>query len=565
MKALTRKSNRILDPPPSLDPVDTLALADTHDVRGNRRSGTPTLIPLSPPPWHLARPGDQSGEDPGTSSVFYIHMLLRNTLFLHCLRLFILLQTSLTLHLATAQELTDTSSMSTNGEPQKFQSPLDVEKYPGTPEGLNLEQVHIYVRHGERTPVGVRMADQPANIPEQWIMCKTARRMQASVHGMPEIGDQFLESRKIVERKDGTSMPGECLLGELTDLGRKSTYDYGTSLRKLYIDKLGFLPDTLEKADQVYFRTTNMPRTTESLQHIIHGLYPTSKCHPNAIPPILVRNGRDENLIGNTSNCKRLEVLLVGFAQGALFLRLFESSYAHVIPLAAASAFNPTLEPLDKKLSKYIGGKPVRVDGKPRASGIMDTIRAAAAHNIKVPPEFEDKGVVDTIERAVIAEWFSDKTEEVRRLGMGRLLDDLSRKIQHKVEYGEKDPLKVLVHATHDTGLAALCSTLDVFDEKWPAFTASITFELFKRTADPQSSSIMQTVMSPFRTMTKPEYFVRMRYQNKNMVLPMCADEGKHLSGSPEFCTLTAFRERIKELTPVDWDAECAPGGRASR
>ena len=59
-----------------------------------------------------------------------------------------------------------------------------------------------------------------------------------------------------------------------------------------------------------------------------------------------------------------------------------------------------------------------------------------------------------------------DKTEEVRRLGMGRLLDDLSRKMQHKVEHGDEDPLKLLVHSTHDTGIAAVCSTLDVFDDK---------------------------------------------------------------------------------------------------
>lgn len=55
-----------------------------------------------------------------------------------------------------------------------------------------------------------------------------------------------------------------------------------------------------------------------------------------------------------------------------------------------------------------------------------------------------------------------------------------------------------------------------------------------------------------------------MRYQNENMTLPICADEGKHLSGSPEFCTLTAFRERVKELTPLDWDSECSPAGRSS-
>jgi len=55
-----------------------------------------------------------------------------------------------------------------------------------------------------------------------------------------------------------------------------------------------------------------------------------------------------------------------------------------------------------------------------------------------------------------------------------------------------------------------------------------------------------------------------MRYQNKNMVLPICGDEGNHLPGYPEFCTLAAFRDRVKELTPVDWDTECSPAGRST-
>ncbi|KAF8908484.1 histidine phosphatase superfamily [Mucidula mucida] len=418
-----------------------------------------------------------------------------------------------------------------------LQPPLDVEKYPVAPPDLALQQVYVYVRHGERTPVGVRLADAPASIPQYWQMCTNARRYQAPVVGASQ--EQLLSTRKLIEREDGTSLDGECLLGELTDVGRRSTYNYGTALRELYVDKLKFLPNYLLTEDQTYFRSTNMPRTIESLQQIIHGLYPTDRCHPTVTPPLLVRNGRDENMIGNTYACKRLEILLVGFAQ------------------AAASAYNHTLEPLDKKLSKYLGGNPIRVDGKPRASGILDTIRASIAHNVKVPQEFEEKPVMDLIERAVVNEWFSGcETEEVRRLGMGRLLDDISRKMQNKVEQKDKDPLKILVHSTHDTALAGLCSTLDVFDDKWPAFTASITFELFKRTQIDVPQTMLQTILSPFKTKPAEEHYIRVRYQNKNMHLPLCADEGKHLQGSPEFCTLKAFRDRIKELAPVDWEAE---------
>lgn len=48
---------------------------------------------------------------------------------------------------------------------------------------------------------------------------------------------------------------------------------------------------------------------------------------------------------------------------------------------------------------------------------------------------------------------------------MGRLLDDLQRKMQLKAEGRTKQP-RLLVHSTHDTALAGLCQTLDVFDER---------------------------------------------------------------------------------------------------
>jgi len=99
---------------------------------------------------------------------------------------------------------------------------------------------------------------------------------------------------------------------------------------------------------------------------------------------------------------------------------------------------------------------------------------------------------------------------------------------------------------------------------RWPAFTAAVTFELFRKKENgvETQKSNFQALISLLQGEARVEHYVRMRYQNKAMVLPICADEGKHLLGSPEFCTLAVFRERIKELTPVDWDAECVPAGR---
>lgn len=77
---------------------------------------------------------------------------------------------------------------------------------PRSPE--ELDSVHV----GERTPVGVRMADPPANIPENWMFCHTARHLRASVASQGADGStspEELRMRRVVERADGKSTVGE--------------------------------------------------------------------------------------------------------------------------------------------------------------------------------------------------------------------------------------------------------------------------------------------------------------------------------------------------------------------
>jgi acid phosphatase len=216
---------------------------------------------------------------------------------------------------------------------------------------------------------------------------------------------------------------------------------------------------------------------------------------------------------------------------------------------------------------------------------------------------------------------YTDKTEEVRRLGMGRLLGDLVDKMQLKTQAPERAP-KILVHSTHDTGLAALVNTLDVFDDRsarllpctapllilanvqlaglhgvnhlravpphragaagaaarrwrWrratehghPAERAQVAIQaaavrprlLYVHRYTPTRSAKHADDCRPV-SLFLPLLLavVRARYQNRNLVLPMCAEDGKHLPGAPEFCTLEAFTERVRELVPRDWEAECA-------
>ena len=55
----------------------------------------------------------------------------------------------------------------------------------------------------------------------------------------------------------------------------------------------------------------------------------------------------------------------------------------------------------------------------------------------------------------------------MRKLATGRLLSSLSARMQSKADRGDRDPLKIAIHACHDTSLAGLCQTLDVFDGRY--------------------------------------------------------------------------------------------------
>lgn len=335
------------------------------------------------------------------------------------------------------------------------------------------------------------------------------------------------------------------MLGELTDLGRASTYTFGARLRKLYIDRLGILPSILEDkdVDKVYFRSTNMSRTVESLYSVVSGLFPETKAGSAStfVPTMLIRTGVTENLLPNTFGCGRLRDLDRKFAA------------------FAAAIHNPRLAELDGLISPHTDGVPPRVDGHPRLSGILDTVRAAKAHGIEVPPVFEDHRVMDLVETAVCDEWYTgygadDQAlrDQFRRLAMGRFLWELSQRLNAKASRPSATPLQMAVYSAHDTSIAGILGTLDIFNNRWPAFTASIGIELFKQ---PGSGGILSRL-----GLKGEQHFVRMRYGDKEMRLPACQAPGDHLAGRGEFCTLEAFTRAVNALRHprgLTWEQEC--------
>lgn len=368
-----------------------------------------------------------------------------------------------------------------------------------------------------------------------------------------------------------TPLRGECLLGELTDRGRASTLRMGQHLRSIYVDELNLLPAQLQREDEgkgwLYVRSTNMPRTTESAMQVCKGLL-ESEAGSSYRPTIFVRNGHQESLLPNTYSCPTLQRLDAHFSR------------------QAARLLNPWLATLDPVLSPHLsqdGATKLRVDGHPRLSGVLDSLRCAKAHSMGVPEVLRENGeLVDGLEGAVCREWFGgyaagrgerekdsdegdvERSKVFRRLAMGPLLRDLQGHLDAQAaDASTKPPLRMGIYATHDTTLAGMLATLDVYGgRRWPAFTASVGVELWKEPTKQAATTPKQ-----------PQHYVRLLYDGRPVRMPWCAPGGQaSVEEGPELCPLELFKAKVErevnEGRPKDpqtgkamsWDQECLLG-----
>ncbi|KAI0118808.1 histidine phosphatase superfamily [Nemania sp. FL0031] len=372
--------------------------------------------------------------------------------------------------------------------------------YPAT---LELQLVQILLRHGERTPVTARF--QNAGLSAFWPYCTAVRHLKSAV--LDRSTGQFttlewkhrLESfgahdEPVVAAGPRGELDGICEMGMLTDRGRETTFDLGTRLRKLYVEQLGFLPPTLRDADSLYLRATPMPRALDSLQETFTGLYPPHTRAPEFPPPtILQRSFGDETLFPNDATCRRFAALARAFAD------------------RTATRWNETeeMEYLNKLYGKWMPPTTPRVavDGRPRLSGIMDTINSTLAHgpDTRLPKEFYDAKGKKIIEKIAVDEWLSGfkESQEYRTLGVGGLMGDIVGRMVGSAEHSSADgeyevggpqskkgpegnkkttSIRFGLSGCHDTTLGGVLASLGAFEsDKWPPFTSHIAIEMFRK------------------------------------------------------------------------------------
>ncbi|KAI3653154.1 hypothetical protein MP228_002579 [Amoeboaphelidium protococcarum] len=346
--------------------------------------------------------------------------------------------------------------------------------------------------------------------------------------------------------------PGTCFFGQLTDKGRETHYRLGTSLRQLYVDKLRFLPpvwDSSRHQQHLYVRSTDYPRTVESVQHLLGGIYPRQ--YRRGSPTVYTRFHGDETLFGD-STCLKWRRMVKDFSE------TWKQNNKEFVA------------GLNQKFKQLVD-----LPSKPNLHMIQDTLIALYAHNIKLPSHVEPADMLQ-LEKYVNNLWFRvyQSNDEAVRLGIGRFINEMKQVFEWRIKqvvdgnqdknYSDQDltssstnkngnnlgqdELKMAIYSGHDSTLGPVLGMLKLDDDRWPAFASNLTFELLQDTSQVQQ----QSSKSPSSSL-----YIRSKYNGVIRQLPFCQAKGKHHPKHKDLCTLDAFFDRMEQVIPKDYKQEC--------
>ncbi|KAI9818593.1 MAG: hypothetical protein M1832_004366 [Thelocarpon impressellum] len=410
-----------------------------------------------------------------------------------------------------------------------------------------------------------------------------------------------------------------CNLGELTDQGRETTLDLGRRLRHLYVDRLEFMPKLIGDADMIYLRATPIPRALESVQQSFWGMYPSSaRTMDFPTPTIITRTPADETLFPNDGNCRRFSQLSRAFAQRTAdrWNETSEMEYLNKLigkwmPPGSRVAIDahPRLSGvMDTINSTLAHPKDTRLPAEfydPKGREIIEKIEVEEWFSgYTENKEYRALGI-----GALLGDVVSRMVGNVEGNGNDGLLEVGGDDEKLGVGRGGERGIKFAMSGCHDTTLAAMMASLGTLEGdnfRWPPYTSHIALELFRKNdVYPNRSGLEKSTPAVFKTRpgkSEPQgegawssligrllgkssaqpqtpvgiarkpmaelstnerekldgFYVRLRFNDKPLVVPGCKVAGNHLEGDESFCTLAAFKSIVDKFTPEDWKQGCA-------
>eukprot|EP00761_Pharyngomonas_kirbyi_P008379 gb/GECH01008390.1/.p1 GENE.gb/GECH01008390.1/~~gb/GECH01008390.1/.p1 ORF type:complete len:414 (+),score=73.68 gb/GECH01008390.1/:1-1242(+) len=365
-----------------------------------------------------------------------------------------------------------------------------------------LQNVQVISRHGDRTPL--------SKLPGDTTTWYCPSNVLSIVHPVPpqnKFPDLSVGRLYELSYIDGEEfLMGNCSGGELTEKGVKEHYDLGSEFRNLYVDKFKLLSSNFNQ-EEIYIRSTDKRRTRLSAQSQIIGLYPDDNLPKNdRVLRLNVVDEKTEYMYPNHGFCPILSTLQDKITHSPEYIQYMQEH-----------------EPLREKLAQVFNVTP---DELGTWTSLLDAFTCLQSHNKPIPGKISQHMIDEVYE---ISGWrmgaFVNNTDFVK-YGVGKLVKELI----NNMEYSFKHPNpKFRLYSGHDTTIGPLLGALGIYNNTWPPYTSHIVLELFKDAR-------------------KSEYFVRVKYNGKERILPGC---------SHEFCKFETFKSITSRVIPTNWKQMC--------
>ncbi|XP_031147771.2 lysosomal acid phosphatase [Sander lucioperca] len=306
--------------------------------------------------------------------------------------------------------------------------------------------------------------------------------------------------------------------GQLSQMGMRQHFDLGQFLRNRY---KGFLNQSYER-HEISIRSTDYDRTLMSAEANLAGLYPPTgqqvfeeNLQWQPIPVHTVPQSEERLLSFPLGDCPRYKQLMNETEHTEEFINVTKT-YQDIIELVR------TKTGLNKTDVESVWS-------------VYDTLFCESRHNMSAP----DWVTPDVMEKLRVLKDFSFqvifgvyKQQEKSRLQGGILLGEIVKNLSKMAVPDPKQRLKMMMLSAHDTTVAALQASLNVFNGVQPPYASCQIFELYR-----DNGSVS----------------VSMFYRNDSAVEPYPLQ----LPGCSLDCPLDEFVRITKLSISEDRDKEC--------
>ncbi|ETW03232.1 hypothetical protein, variant [Aphanomyces invadans] len=356
---------------------------------------------------------------------------------------------------------------------------------------VELVQVQIVVRHGARAPCFPDVCWKDYN--EEWNcnMRELSRPVLSDFDGSHDKSTYNLEFAKVFTGGRNIRR-GNCSVGQLIDEGFHQELQNAKHFRDAYVtaERGLFAPNEavdVTDATDVRFESSDVPRTLQSGQTIVQGMFPTV-AYPKQPVPWHTQDKAVSIIFPNEANCPALASVAADW---------LSSSELHEWRMEPP---NVDLDwALEEALASY------------SSNSLFDCLMTSKCTNRPLPLSDELFHLAAKREEAVAIMQYVFRDSIYSKIAMKEFLQAVMSRFVAATIPNQRH-LRLALYAAHDSSLMALLAALGgtAWLTEWVPYASHLIFELYQSKSSPDAAH---------------RFFVRVLYQGQPVLLGRCTNE----------------------------------------